>query len=219
MSSIIVDSPDPIAMFGGAQICPTDINILLSMAKIIVAADGGAEHLLSAGVTPTAVIGDFDSLSPAAESAFSPQLHKVASQDTTDLEKVLARVRAPLILGAGFLGGRLDHSFAALNVLVKQAARPIILISQVDCCFAVPAGLHVLDLKAGTQVALLPMAPALVSTTGLKWNLTDARLSAGGVISTSNCAAQDSVTITTDTPLLMTLPRSALDAAIAVVRV
>ena len=46
-------------------------------------------------------------------------MHPLAEQDTTDLEKALRHVRAPAIIGFGFLGKRFDHSLAALNVLAR----------------------------------------------------------------------------------------------------
>jgi len=89
--------------------------------------------LLAAGLTPQAVIGDFDSLSMQSREAFSPYLIHIAEQDSTDLEKVLQRIAAPVIIGAGFLGGRVDHSFAAFNVMARLAQVPLILMSKDEC--------------------------------------------------------------------------------------
>ena len=50
-------------------------------------------------------------------------LHAIAEQDTTDLEKCLDSVEAPLFLGLGFLGGRIDHHLAAMNALVRHAGQ------------------------------------------------------------------------------------------------
>ena len=50
-------------------------------------------------------------------------VHAVGEQETTDLEKCLYSVEAPLFLGVGFLGGRVDHQLAAMNALVKYAGR------------------------------------------------------------------------------------------------
>ena len=36
----------------------------------IIAADGGAQHCISLGVTPDVIIGDFDSLEPDTLTAF-----------------------------------------------------------------------------------------------------------------------------------------------------
>jgi thiamine pyrophosphokinase len=50
-------------------------------------------------------------------------VHHLPEQDTTDFEKCLYSVAAPLLLGVGFLGGRADHHLAAMNVLVRYADR------------------------------------------------------------------------------------------------
>ncbi|UYV37753.1 hypothetical protein N4R57_01135 [Rhodobacteraceae bacterium D3-12] len=75
-------------------------------APRIVAADGAAQEVLRHGFMPEAVIGDFDSLSEASKRRISQdRLHEISEQDSTDFEKCLSRIEAPLVLGVGFEGG------------------------------------------------------------------------------------------------------------------
>lgn len=215
--SPIVDQSGPITLVGGAAMSPELLQSCLRMAPRVVAVDGGADAALASGLQPLAVIGDFDSLSPSAADAFSAILHRIDEQDTTDFEKALTRVRAPLILAPGFLGGRLDHTLAALNVLVRHPSRPVVLVSDPDLAFVVSGTTH-LTLAPGTLLSLLPMAPARVTTTGLRWNLSDQVLSPSGLVSSSNAVAERAVTITSDVPLVLTLPLSALASVTDVVR-
>jgi thiamine pyrophosphokinase len=87
--ALIVHSSDPVALVGGADLGPQDLNILQSYAPSFVGVDGGADHLLAAGIRPAAVIGDLDSISDAARSEYADLLHHVPEQDTVDFEKAL----------------------------------------------------------------------------------------------------------------------------------
>jgi thiamine pyrophosphokinase len=91
---------------------------------VIIAADGGARHALEMGLIPTAVIGDFDSLSAEEVRAFSDMgvhlLRYPTSKDETDLELALSHaVRAghrPIVI-LGAYGGRLDQEIGNLSLL------------------------------------------------------------------------------------------------------
>lgn len=213
----IVHENAPLTLIGGADVSPTVLNICLNHAPGIIAADGGADVALATGRRPLAVIGDLDSISPDTLTTFKAVTHLITEEDTTDFEKVLARCRAPLILAAGFLGGRLDHSFSVLNTLVRFATAPVILVGEDDIVTLLPESADI-ALPLGTRVALLPMDRALVTTTGLRWNLDAQVLHPAGLVSSSNAAAAPQVTIKAQGPVLLTLPVSALDALIDVVR-
>lgn len=87
---------------------------LAQEADFVLAADGGSNSALSAGITPDVVIGDLDSASPKTKNVFQdiPFIH-VKRQDNTDLEKaldwlVLQQFDECVIVGA--TGGRLDFT-------------------------------------------------------------------------------------------------------------
>jgi thiamine pyrophosphokinase len=156
------------------------------MAGEVVAADGGANHILALGLTPSAVIGDGDSLDADLRKVIpADRIHPVNEQDTTDLEKSLARLSAPLIIGLGFLDGRLDHSLAALTALVRFAAQPVLLIGQEDACFHIPHDLEI-DMPEGRRFSLYPLTPLRARSDGLRWPLDGLDLSPVGQIATSN---------------------------------
>ena len=64
MKQMIVQSTDPVTLLGGGDATTADVEAALALAPTCVAADGGAELAARAGVSPDAVIGDFDSVSP-----------------------------------------------------------------------------------------------------------------------------------------------------------
>ena len=212
MSAPIVQSLEPITLIGGGDIGPGDLDLALQRAPILVAADGGAQTALLAGHSPVAVIGDLDSLTPAARSRIPPErLFPIREQNSTDFDKALRRISSPLVLGVGFLGARVDHQLAALNTLVKRADRACILIGPSELIFHVPP-LLVVELSAGDVVSLFPMAPIRGCSQGLEWPIDGLRLAPDTRIGTSN-RALGTVRLEMSAPgLLMIAPRAALDA-------
>lgn len=153
---------------------------------------------------------------PAALRARGVPLHPIADQDTTDLEKCLAGIAAPLVLGLGFLHGRIDHQLAAMNALVRHPDPPAILIGGEDIVLRCPALLE-LDLAAGTRVSLFPMAPATGRVSeGLRWPVAGLAFAPDGRIGTSNAATGGRLRIGFDSPaVLVILPVETLPAVAA----
>lgn len=211
-NSVIVQAPGPVTLLGGAALSGDDLTIALTLAPHLVAADGGADLALAQGITPLAVIGDMDSLSPEAARAFADRLHRVEEQESTDFDKALTRIDAPVVLALGFAGGRLDHELAALHSLVLRADRPCILLGPSTLAFHAPPRLA-MPLAPGTLVSLFPFAPVRVRSTGLRWPTDHLLFAPDRRIGTSNEAAGD-VTLTPSAPgLLVILPRSCLAPA------
>ncbi|MFT5648949.1 MAG: thiamine pyrophosphokinase [Yoonia sp.] len=211
MVALIVHSSDPVALVGGADLGPQDLNILQSYAPSFVGVDGGADHLLAAGIRPAAVIGDLDSISDAARSEYADLLHHVPEQDTVDFEKALQLVDAPLIFAAGFSGGRLDHTLAVLNVMGRFGERPLILMGANDVAAIVPRNGIVLDgLDIGSRLSLMPLAAAKVRETGLRWPVDGQVFDTLGFTSPSNEVAAPVVTLSAEGAVLLVLPQETL---------
>jgi thiamine pyrophosphokinase len=219
MSDIIVRSFDPVALLGAADLAPSIVNILQRHSAIFVAADGGVRHLAASGIMPAAIIGDMDSVSAEMRKIYADVMHISDDQNTTDFQKSVMCIDAPLIFAAGFLGGRLDHTVSVLNTMARDNILHVVLVSEDDVCFLARPSKTELSLPVGTRVGLLPLANARVETQGLRWDIKDAAMSFDGFISTSNETEQENVTIHAMGRLLINLPIAALDAAIAAVRV
>ncbi|WP_146344617.1 thiamine diphosphokinase [Falsiphaeobacter marinintestinus] len=213
MNSAIVQTSDPVTLVGGGDLALTDLNEALGLAPLLVAADGGADAVLAHGHMPDAVIGDFDSLSDAARTRIpQARLHQIDEQDSTDFDKALRNIKAPLILALGFLGARIDHQLAALSALVRRADTPCILLGQHEILLHVPAKLS-LDLQPGDVVSLFPMRLVTGRSTGLKWPIDGLKLAPDGRVGTSNRAVGP-ITLDVDGHgMLLILPRTALRAA------
>ncbi len=211
----IVQSTQGITLAGGGPFTARDLKLALARAPVAVAADSGADRLLRHGVMPEAVIGDMDSLSAAAKARI-PQTrqHFVAEQVTTDFDKALRLIEAPLVLALGFAGARLDHGLAAFSTLVARSERRCILIGPQDLAFVAPPRIE-LDLRPGEPLSLFPMAPVTGQSAGLEWPIAGISFAPDGMIGTSNRVVDSRVALEFDRRcMLVILPRRRLDAAI-----
>ncbi|MGD1870825.1 MAG: thiamine diphosphokinase [Neomegalonema sp.] len=214
---------EPVCLVGGAVIDGAALELALGFAEKMVAADGGANEFLpgeayaSEAQRLAAVIGDMDSAKNLDHWRADDLVEVVhlPEQDSTDLEKVLRSVEAPLLLGLGFLGARFDHTLAATHALLRHPGSPVILIGEVDLIFLAPKVWRA-RMKAGDRISIYPLRPgrALVSQ-GLRWPLQGLDLAAGSQIGTSNEAIADEVSIEfagRDAAIILT--RTRLKAAI-----
>ncbi len=188
MNNHIVHSFDPVTLVGGGDATPEDLQKALILAPVCVAADGGAVQALNAGVALEAVIGDFDSIDDTTLAAIPPERrHHITEQATTDFEKALSRIDAPVVIGVGFTGGRIDHQLAALHVLLARAHQPCVLLAGDDALFLAPPQID-LDCAVGDVVSLFPLRAVTGQSTGLRWPIDGLAFAPGTFIGTSNCA-------------------------------
>jgi thiamine pyrophosphokinase len=214
---VIFQSEAPVTLVGGGPVGLALLRQTQRSAPGLVAADGGARACLRAGLMPDAVIGDFDSLRAADRAAIPPdRLHRVAEQETTDFDKALRSIRAPLVLALGFTGARLDHGLAVMNALVRRP-EPCIVIGPRDVVFHL-AGPVTLALRAGDRVSLFPMARVTGRSAGLHWPIDGLTLAPDGLTGTSNRATGPVTLVPGGPGLLAILPRARLPAAIAALR-
>ncbi len=188
MNRKILSSSEPVTLVGAGKCKRSDFDLALKHGPTIVAADGGAARVLSFSKQPEAVIGDMDSLpDEVAQCVPGEKLHRIEEQDSTDFDKAVRSIEASLILGVGFLGGRVDHQLAALNVLAKRPDRLIVLIGGGEAIWHVPRRIA-FDTMDGDVVSLMPMSPVNGTSIGLEWPIDGLEFTPGGRIGTSNRA-------------------------------
>ena len=221
MSQIIVRTSSNLTLLGGGKTRPDELAEALSVAPCLVAADSGATFALRYGHVPQKVIGDMDSISDAVRKRLDAgSLHEIEDQESSDFDKALRSVSAPLVLGVGFLGRRVDHQLANFNVLVRRHTQPCILLGKRDIVLATPPRIS-LQLAPGTRVSLFPMSHVRGRSRGLHWSIDGLDLDPAGKIGTSNQVADTAscVELEFDTPgMLLILPRTALGATMAGLR-
>lgn len=205
-----------LTLLGGGEATRGDLDRALARAPLLVCADGGVNHALDWGLTPAAVIGDGDSMNPAAVAAAGVPVIEAPDQNWPDVDKALQMLGRQLVLAVGFLGGRLDHHLAALNALSRAPGRVIAIGSQ-DVATIIPRRVR-LDLPQDTRVSLWPLAPSQGNSTGLRWPIDGLTLDPRGRLGTSNAATGGPVEVTvSDGELLLILPADHLDDLITAI--
>jgi thiamine pyrophosphokinase len=178
-----------------------------STIGLVVAADGGARHAPTLGVTLDRWVGDGDSLDGPALAALAaagvPLERARPDKDETDTElAILAALRlgaeGVVILGA--LGGRIDHALANIGLLSMPALAgrsAVILDAGSRLSLLVGPGTAALVGRRGDLVSLLPVGDAVegVTTSGLVYPLDDEPLPAGTPRGLSNVVATDAASV------------------------
>ncbi len=210
MSDSIVHSSDPITLLGGGHATHADLTEALNIAPQLVAVDGGLVTALAAGRMPDAVIGDMDSAPPEALAQVpAARRHRISEQQSTDFDKALRGVDAPVLLGVGFCGARVDHELAAFHALARHADRPCILVAQTEVIVLAPPRITVATV-AGETVSLFPLAPVTGQSDGLEWPIDGLTFDPMQFVGTSN-RALGPITLTMAAPaMLLILPRRLL---------
>ncbi len=211
---MIVDVNEPVTLIGGAAVTRARIARAMALAPHLVAADGGADVALAHDLAPRAVIGDFDSLSDDARRRLPPGcLHPFAEQDSTDFDKCLRNIAAPLVIGIGFSGDRLDHQLAAYNTLVRHPGRRCLLLGSEELVFLAPPSLA-LALAPGTAVSLFPLGAVEGVSDGLEWPIAGLNFAPDGRVGTSNIATGTVQLSLTAPKMLVILPQETLEIAV-----
>ena len=109
--------------------CAADFDRLiapLQADELVIAADGGLRHLEQLGITPTVIMGDFDSLGYAPEGAAVFPVEKDDTDSMLAIKYGLNHGCKEFVLYGALEGARLDHTVAnyqALRFLADRGAR------------------------------------------------------------------------------------------------
>lgn len=205
-----------VTLLGGGDFSARDLRAAIDIAPVLVCADGAANDASELGLEPDLIVGDLDSISTEVREKFPEKLVRIDDQDTTDFDKCLSLVAAPLIVCIGFTGFRLDHELAALASLAKHTTNPVLLITRYEVCFRAPRTLE-MPIPENTTVSLFPFSSVSARSKGLKWPLDGHELHPSGMIGTSNLTTAPWLEIRVDQGnLLIMLPRSELRTVVHV---
>ena len=154
----------------------------------VIAADGGLRHTQALGITPDAVLGDFDSLGFVPEGA---QVFPVEKDDTDamlavrlGLEKGLRR----FMIYGGMDGPRLDHTIANLQTLCFLADHGAkgCLVGNTHMAAAVKDRLTFPETMEGVLSLFCFGEDACVSIRGAKYELSRGTLQSSFPLGVSN---------------------------------
>lgn len=166
-------------------------------ADLVLAADGGLDRLLEAGIPPHHMVGDMDSTEHALRLEYLSKdtpfvLHRNEDQNTTDCDKLLSlakEIGVESITLAGVEGDLLDHTLATIQSALKSGlAVRLALRRGVGWVLSGPTSATVAT-TPGRRVSLVPLGEVSgVGLGGVEWPLAEASLSPRGLTSVSNRA-------------------------------
>lgn len=176
----------PTVLVGGGDLDENLLRELLEAGYSLVAADGGANFLKEWSLKPEYIIGDLDSLEDRDFFEGSTEIIHIKDQDSTDLEKCLRIISAPVFLALGFIGSRFDHSLEILHVFEEFKNKQLVFFSEDDVIFDLPKEFEI-ELPVATRISVYPLSPTrFISSEGLKYPLDGLELEQGKIIGTSN---------------------------------
>lgn len=172
---------------------------LWSLSMWHCVADGAANYLHKFDdLIPDLIIGDFDSVKPELLSLFKAKGSSIRDlsydQDSTDLDKALVATRSAgfkqvVVAGqfSGF-GGRIDHTFGIANSLFAASLEDIAVVSDDSYLVLLRPGKHKLHGPSNAHCGLVPLGEPCerITTKGLRWDMTDAKMHFGGLVSVCN---------------------------------
>ena len=205
--------PNTSLIFSGG-LAPNDATLNAARAiqnvNLVIAADSGLHAAQKLEMHVDFVIGDFDSVDASAlaraTSAHTQTIRHSADKNFTDLESALLfaadkKTERIVIVTAG--GGRLDHQFGFVAAMFNPKLREIKVeaLWHTSRLFALqgPATLDVTT-QIGDDIALQSFSDKSekISTTGLRWQLTNESLANFETRGVSNIATANQVSISVE---------------------
>lgn len=191
------------------------LHTLVDQAKLIVAADGGANHCRSLGIVPDILVGDLDSIDRATLNILEQEDTAIyrhpSNKDATDLELALDLAiakGASIIWLLGVLGGRWDMSLSniMLGANKKYAHSDIRLLGE-DCVMHIMRAqkTYNIEAKPGQTVSLLPLGGDVegLNLHGFQYPLRDHTAPLGTSLGLSNVIKSEGATVTFRSGMLL----------------
>jgi thiamine pyrophosphokinase len=192
---------------------PEPARRLIGPSDLLIAADGGARHILALELAPHVILGDLDSLPSDVDPSAFNVIRYPRDKNETDLELALGYAieqGCTQIVVLAALGGRLDQTLGNLSLLTapRFSALDVRLDDGVEAAFFVREQAEVRG-RAGDIVSLIPWGADVsgVCTAGLRWPLDGETLYAHQTRGISNEMLGESATVCIMSGLLLLVHR------------
>jgi thiamine pyrophosphokinase len=180
---------------------------------IWVGVDRGVVTLLKAGIIPVKAFGDFDSITEAELEWVRTRLSEVeiwpSEKDQTDMDIAIdwALAQKPdKIRIFGATGGRLDHLFGNVQLLIKNVKTNIEIIDRQNIITAHEPGEYMIENNpAFRYISFIPVTLDVKGITlkGFKYPLTNCHIQLGSTLCISNELIQSCGTFSFSEGILM----------------
>jgi len=202
---------------GGTLQSGKAVDAALVHADLIVAADSGADTALRYGLTPSIIIGDFDSLVIPLQTLADlgcEIIRAAREKDETDSElavQIAIERGANAITILGGLGGtRFDHTMANILLLAGYETPIRIVDGDTTCWLLRGPGSTQISGKTGDLVSLLPLTAEAtgVETHNLYYPLHGGSLAFGKPRGVSNVLTSDEAEVSLTSGMLLIIFQS-----------
>ena len=173
-------------IYAGGAIDPARITEHPKSGDLLIAADSGYENAKKLGVSPTVLLGDFDSLGEEKLKTIPNDIEILRVPVEKDRTDTQLAVDVALVRGAneiviiGGLSGRLDHSLSNLAVLERLQTQgvPAVINDGFNRARFVRNGGALIGRSAYTYISLIAADPVVkgVTVKGCKYPLENARI-------------------------------------------
>lgn len=179
-------------IFAGADMDISCVDIKQIETAFVICADRGVVYAKQLGIKPDLIVGDFDSLGHIPDEDCEIMTFK-PEKDDTDLmiavRQALSRGKENIRIYAA-VGGRLDHTFAAVQTLsfVLDNAGRAELVSDTELVFLLDPGSYFFERREGFSLSLFSYTDSVegLSISGAKYTLENSRISSSFPIGISN---------------------------------
>jgi thiamine pyrophosphokinase len=165
--------------------------------SIWIGVDKGVYTLLSKGIEPDIAFGDFDSVTKEEMEFIQSKVKSInifkPEKDEPDIELALMwalKQKPEKIRLFGATGGRLDHFFGNVQLLLRQVGScPIEIIDQQNIIFVkAPGTYQIKKMEEKKYVSFIPIASAVANLTliGFKYPLKDRHIPLTSTLCISN---------------------------------
>ncbi|GHH96516.1 thiamine diphosphokinase [Neobacillus kokaensis] len=196
-----------------------DLRHYMEDNAIWVGVDRGVFHLLKRNIKPDIAFGDFDSVSPEELLFIETEVAELKRfqpiKDETDMELALnwALAKKPKIIRLfGATGGRLDHLFANVQLLINPVktnqSTDIFLIDRHNEVFLKAPGTYKIKKQADEKyISFVPLTLDVTNLTleGFKYPLKNRHISLGSTLCISNELISDNGTFSFSEGILIVI--------------
>jgi thiamine pyrophosphokinase len=207
-----------VVVIGGGAL-PSHVVTEVHADATVIAADSGLDHAVAAGLKPTVLLGDLDSISAHGKMwAYAHELEieqYPVDKDATDTDLALRRaasIEASDLLVLGAAGDRFDHTLGTLaalgNPTLARFATIRLLLDDVSIHIIHPGRSITVDLPPEIPFSLLALhGPCRgIEISGARWPLTDAPLEPSSTRGLSNETTGPLQVSVTDGVLTLVVP-------------
>ncbi len=186
---------------GAGSLFAEDLPFEKGQNDLLIAADGGYEYVVHAGMTPDLLIGDFDSMEKPDVSCETITLP--VEKDDTDIafavKEGFRRGYTRFVILGGLGGNRLSHTVANMQLLEYIAGKggTANLQGGTTSLFLLRDGQsHTFTGMQETELSLFSVTPtATVTAMGVKYPITQATLERSFPLGVSNRILEEQATV------------------------